>query len=116
MRRVLVAVALGIVILELAFFFAQLTGKIEAGVIATLVVGAGFVAGVRTELSGCLAAISRQILAASKSEMVLMVAALAIVAWEGLAATAPLVGSDALHFTSRYRLKSCAMGLSRISF
>jgi hypothetical protein len=76
LRRLLVAVALGIVILEVAFFFAQLTGKIEAGVIATLVVGAGFVASVRKELNGCLAAISRRILAGSKSEMALMAATL----------------------------------------
>jgi hypothetical protein len=98
LRRILVAVALGIVILEVAFFFAQLTGKIEAGVIATLLLGAGFVASVRKELNGCLAVISRRILAGSKSETVLMAATLVIVAWEGLAATAPLVGSDALHY------------------
>ena len=101
LRRLLVAVALGTVILEIAFFFAQFTTKIAAGVITTLVVGAVIVAGVRKELSGCLAAIYRRAITPSKSEMALMAATLAIVAWEGLAATAPLVGSDALqyHFT-----------------
>jgi hypothetical protein len=60
LRRLLVAVALGIVILEVAFFFAQLTGKIEAGIIATLVVGALIAVGMRKELSTRLAAIYRR--------------------------------------------------------
>lgn len=96
--RMVIAAAVGVVLLEVAFFVAQTTRHIEAGVVATLIAGAGLVVATRSQLRSFAYEFVQAISAAPRFEIVLMVAAAAVALWEGFAATAPLTGSDALHY------------------
>lgn len=96
--HLLCSAAVGVIVIEILLFFVPLTGKIRAGTISVLVVaflaGLGDAQRVRGALSGRL----RRIATAPWPQKTLAGLTAVILLLQGLAAMAPVTGSDALHY------------------
>src|SRR5256885_438613 len=97
-ERLLLAAAVGVIVLEVALFAAQASGKIRVGVLVAFLLACGFVPVASRELKESFGAISARIIRAPKIERVLAALTGLVAFWEGIAAVAPLPGSDALHY------------------
>jgi hypothetical protein len=94
----LCGVALGVIYIEILLFFVQFSNHIRVGVITVigvaLLTGVSELAHVRTKVSGIVS----RCLSAHKFEKLLIGFTCCVLLLEGLAAMAPVTGSDALHY------------------
>ena len=98
LESLLFSVTLGAIALELAVTAGELAPNVRYGVIgATVVVALGGFAGMREVLRD-LRALRKILAALAKFERLLAFALLGVLALDGLAALAPVTGSDALHY------------------
>jgi len=96
--QLLCSVAVGVIGFQILVFFSQPSGHIRWVVIAILVLAATLGVGEYPDVSRRIGRLVQRIRGGSKFERVL-VAFVSLVLWiEGLAAMAPLTGSDALHY------------------
>jgi hypothetical protein len=97
-EHLLCSVALGVISLEVFFFLGQLSNHVRVGIatilVLALLLGLGDLAPVVRRISRS----SAQVLCGSKLERILALLTALVLLLEGLAAMAPLVGSDALHY------------------
>jgi hypothetical protein len=94
----LLSAAVGVICIEIALFFAQMTGHIRGGVIAVLAMallfGSPDILPVWRRLRGLL----QEVLSGTRTELGLAAVAGMVLFAEALAAMAPVTGSDALHY------------------
>ena len=94
----LFSAALGIVLFDLAVIMGEFAPNPRVGIrLAAAIVGLVGLGGIRTVLS-TLAQVARKILAAPQIYQLLAAVLLVVLALQGLAAIAPITGSDALHY------------------
>jgi hypothetical protein len=94
----LFSAALGIVLFDLAVIMGEFAPNPRVGIrLAAAIVGLVGLGGIRTVLS-TLAQVARKILAAPQIHQLLAAVLLVVLALQGLAAIAPITGSDALHY------------------
>ena len=100
-ERLLLSAALGVIALEIGFFLAQALPPARIACAVVVALTATFGARQFAEVYRIAATIFRDVWKSS-SERALLLLTLVIVLWQGIAATAPLTGSDALnyHFTA----------------
>src|SRR5277367_2566581 len=94
----LTSVALGVICLEVLLFFAQLSAHIRIGVLLVLAIELLFGVGEFNRVSAKTSGLVRRCLAASRIEKFLLAITCVVLLLEGLAAMAPVTGSDALHY------------------
>lgn len=109
-EQLLVAAAIGTVGLELGIFVAQMTGHILAAILVLLVSAAIYGFWTLQPPFVALASVARRIANSSRSESLLSALFLVLALWEGIAATAPLTGSDALFYHFRTPLDTLQFG------
>jgi hypothetical protein len=97
-EHLLLSAALGFICFEVFLFFVQVFGRIRSGVLAVLasaaLLGGGDFLLVEKRALGIL----KRAVRVPRSEVILSGLVAGIVLLQGLAATAPLAGSDALHY------------------
>jgi hypothetical protein len=97
-EHLLCCAGLGVVGIEVLLFFAQIPGRIRLGVVAAIGVVVLFALGDIFTTLARVYAIAWRAMHGSRWEKLLIVGCLVVLAVEGLAAMAPLTGSDALHY------------------
>jgi len=97
-EHLLYCAALGVVLFETAVFFLEAAGALRAGI--PLLLAALAAAGIweLPQVYRRLALLARKILSGTRGQQLLFAAILAVLLFEGIAAMAPLTGSDALHY------------------
>jgi hypothetical protein len=96
--HLLCALAAGVICFEVLLFFAQMVGHIRVDVVIILLLFAVFGASEASRIFSRASQLARAILAGSKLERSLGALTAVVLGVEGLAAMAPLTGSDALHY------------------
>jgi 4-amino-4-deoxy-L-arabinose transferase-like glycosyltransferase len=96
-ERLLLGAALGVIAMEIGFFLAQALRPARIACAAVVVFAAAFGARQFAEVYRTAATISRKAWKSS-SERAFLVFTLLVLLWQGIAATAPLTGSDALNY------------------
>ncbi len=96
-ERLLLGAALGVIALEIGFFLAQALRPARIACAAVVALAAAFGARQFAEVYRIAATIFRDVWKAPL-ERGLLVLTLLVLLWQGLAATAPLTGSDALNY------------------
>ncbi len=97
LERLLLGAALGVIAMEIGFFLAQALHSARIACAAVVALAATFGARQFAEVYRIAATIFRDVWK-SPSERGLLVLTLLILLWQGIAATAPLTGSDALNY------------------
>jgi uncharacterized membrane protein YhaH (DUF805 family) len=97
-EHLLCSAALGVICLEALLFLAQISGHIRAGVTTVLAVVLFFGRNNFVPVFGKVSSLVRRVLSGSPLEKFLIGLTGSVVLLEGLAAMAPVTGSDALHY------------------
>jgi hypothetical protein len=97
-EHLLLGAALGVICTEICLFFSQLSPEIRAGVVVAVVMVFFVAASEFAAVSRRLSTVLRPVLKGSKLEITLAALTGIVLLVEGFAATAPLTGSDALHY------------------
>jgi hypothetical protein len=97
-EHLLCSTALGVICTELCLFFSQMSGNVSAGAIAVIVMIFLLAASEFTAVLRRLSQVVHSVLNAPTLEKTLVSITGLVLVVEGLAAMAPLTGSDALHY------------------
>jgi hypothetical protein len=97
-EHLLCSVALGVICLEILFFLVQLSSHVRFGVAGILALAVLLALRDIASVVRRISRFSHHVLRGSKLERILVLLTALVVLFEGFAAMAPLVGSDALHY------------------
>ena len=97
-EHLLYCAALGVVLFETAVFFLEAAGALRAGIPLLLVALAAAGIWELPQVYRRLTLLARKILSGTRGQQLLFAAILAVLLFEGIAAMAPLTGSDAMHY------------------
>jgi Protein of unknown function (DUF1420) len=94
----LTSAALGVICLEVLLFFAQLSAHIRIAILLVLAIELLFGVSECKRVAAKISGLARRCLDASRIEKLLLAITCVVLLLEGLAAMAPVTGSDALHY------------------
>lgn len=109
-EELLIAAAIGTVALELGIFAAQLTGHILLAILVLLAGAAVYGFWIARPLLAAVGSVAKRVTEGSKIQLFLSALFLILALWGGIAATAPLTGSDALFYHFRTPLDTLRFG------